>query len=245
MQVEGTIGDVTFYKSKDGFRIRSRGGVSRERILNSPAYERTRENLSEFGRAAKAGKTLRLAFATPLKMITDGRMVSRLSREMYRVIQSDANSTRGQRNVLDGETELLKGFEFNEGSNLATTLTAPFTAAINRESGKASINIPAFIPATAIKAPVSSTHFRLALGAAEINFEAGAYTAGQAFSGILPIGMTATTPITLEHNLPADSTHPLFLAFGIQFFLETNGDYYPLNDSSHNALSLVQVDGGA
>ena len=30
--VEGTLGEVTFYKGKDGYYIRSKGGVSKDRI---------------------------------------------------------------------------------------------------------------------------------------------------------------------------------------------------------------------
>ncbi|MBG6062292.1 hypothetical protein IWX83_002090 [Flavobacterium sp. CG_9.1] len=43
----------------------------------------------------------------------DGRMVSRLTQAMIKVIQADTVSVRGLRNVIDGEAELLAGFEFN------------------------------------------------------------------------------------------------------------------------------------
>jgi hypothetical protein len=40
-KVEGTVDEVTFYKSKDGFLIRQKGGVSAERIASDPAFART------------------------------------------------------------------------------------------------------------------------------------------------------------------------------------------------------------
>ena len=43
----------------------------------------------------------------------DSRMVSRLTQRMVKVIQADQVSERGLRNVIDGEAELLFGFEFN------------------------------------------------------------------------------------------------------------------------------------
>ena len=58
IKLDGTIGGITFYKSKDGYLAREKGGISAERIANDPAFERTRENGSEFGRAGKAGKVL-------------------------------------------------------------------------------------------------------------------------------------------------------------------------------------------
>jgi len=54
----GTIGDMSFYKSKDGHLIREKGGVSGERIKKDPKYQRTRENNAEFGNAAKAVKLI-------------------------------------------------------------------------------------------------------------------------------------------------------------------------------------------
>ena len=48
---EGTIGDITFFKSKDGYLAREKSGPTAEQIANDPVFERTRENGKEFGRA--------------------------------------------------------------------------------------------------------------------------------------------------------------------------------------------------
>ena len=48
IKLKGTIGGVTFYKSKDGYLAREKGGVDASRIKNDPAFQRTRENGSEF-----------------------------------------------------------------------------------------------------------------------------------------------------------------------------------------------------
>jgi hypothetical protein len=56
IKLEGTIGDITFFKSKDGYIAREKSSISKERIQNDPAFQRTRENGAEFGRAGKAGK---------------------------------------------------------------------------------------------------------------------------------------------------------------------------------------------
>ena len=59
IKLDGTIGGITFYKSKDGYLAREKGGIPAERIRTDPAFQRTRENGAEFGRAGKAGKVLR------------------------------------------------------------------------------------------------------------------------------------------------------------------------------------------
>ena len=53
IKLKGIIGDISFYKSADGHLARSKGGVDKNRIANDPAFQRTRENGSEFGRAGK------------------------------------------------------------------------------------------------------------------------------------------------------------------------------------------------
>ena len=119
LRLEGTIGNITFYKSQDGFLAREKGGVDGERIASDPKFQRTRENGSEFGAAGKAGKVLRNSLRVILQNSSDNRMVSRLTQKMVEVLQADTTSVRGQRNVIDGEAELLEGFEFNINAKLS------------------------------------------------------------------------------------------------------------------------------
>ena len=48
---EGTLDNVTFYKTADGLLVRKKGGVSKNRLLHDPAFIRARENGAEIGRA--------------------------------------------------------------------------------------------------------------------------------------------------------------------------------------------------
>lgn len=146
IKLKGTIGDITFYKTQDGHLAREKGGIDAQRIATDPAFQRTRENGSEFGRAGKAGKILRTALRPLLLNSADSRMVSRLTQSMVKVIQADTTSVRGLRNVIDGEAELLFGFEFNIRGKLGTSLFAPFTATIDRVAGTLDADLASFIP---------------------------------------------------------------------------------------------------
>ena len=150
---------------------REKGGIDASRIASDPAFQRTRENGSEFGRAGKAGKLLRTAFRPLLLNSADGRMVSRLTQRMVKVIQADLVSDRGLRNVIDGEAELLFGFEFNIRGKLGTSLFAPFVASIDRVAGEIKVDLVSFIPANMIAAPSGTTHFKIISGGAEVDFE--------------------------------------------------------------------------
>ena len=98
-------------------------------------------------------------------------------------------------------------------------------------------------PTDSVIAPAGSTHYQLVAAGSDVNFEAETYTSDRTESGILPIDNVLTQPITLHNTLPAASTNPLFLLFGINFYQEVNGTFYVLKNGSYNALQLVQVSG--
>jgi len=243
IKLKGTIGDITFYKTQDGHLAREKGGIDASRIASDPAFQRTRENGSEFGRAGKAGKTLRTALRTLLINSADGRMVSRLTQSMIKVIQADLVSERGLRNVIDGEAELLPGFEFNIRGKLGTSLFAPFVGTIDRVTGDLTVAVAAFVPVNMIAAPSGSTHFKIISGGAEIDFEAETFVITTSQTDILPWDSNETVAINHVNPVTPDSTKPLFLALGLEFFQEVNGRMYPLKNGSFNPLALVQVSG--
>ena len=243
IKLKGTIGDITFYKTQDGHLAREKGGIDASRIASDPAFQRTRENGSEFGRAGKAGKLLRTAFRPLLLNSADGRMVSRLTQRMVKVIQADLISVRGLRNVIDGEAELLFGFEFNIRGKLGTSLFAPFVGSIDRVAGEIKVDIASFVPANMLAAPTGTTHFKIISGGAEVDFEAETYVVATSETAILPWDSTPTTAISQVNAVTANSTKPLFLTLGVEFYQEINGQMYPLKNGGFNPLSIAKVSG--
>ncbi len=243
IKLDGTIGGITFYKSQDGYLAREKGGVPADRIANDPNFQRTRENGAEFGRAGKAGKLLRNSIRAMLQNGSDSRMVSRLTQKMVEVIQEDATNPRGLRNVIDGEAELLEGFEFNISGKLGTTLYAPYTSTIDRVAGTLTASIPSFVPINMVAAPNGATHFKIVSAGAEIDFENETFVMDAQATAVLPWDATATAVISLANAVTANSTHPLFLALGIEFYQEVNGQMYPLKNGAFNPLALVKVSG--
>lgn len=244
IKLDGTIGGITFYKStQDGYLAREKGGVSADKIANDPAFQRTRENGEEFGRAGKAGKLLRNSIRAMLQNASDSRMVGRLTQKMVEVIQEDITNPRGQRNVIDGEAELLEGFEFNISGKLGTTLYAPFAGTIDRVAGTLTANIPAFVPINMLAAPGGATHFKIVSAGAEVDFENETFVIDTQATAVLPWDSAATAVINLVNTVTANSTHPLFLALGIEFYQEVNGQMYPLKNGAFNPLALIKVSG--
>jgi hypothetical protein len=244
IKLKGTIGDITFYKSKDGYIAREKGDIDAKRIATDPAFQRTRENGSEFGRAGKAGKILRTALRSVLTNSKDSKMVGRLTQQMVKVIQADLTSVRGLRNVIDGEAELLTGFEFNINGKLGTSLFAPYVGAIDRVTGAITVALDPFVPMNMIAAPIGSTHFKIISAGAEIDFENETFVEAHSETVILAWDAVATIAISLTNTVTPNSTKPLFLAVGVEYYQEVNGQMYPLKNGAYNPLALVKVDGG-
>ncbi len=244
IKLKGTIGDITFYKTQDGHLAREKGGIDASRIKNDPAFQRTRENGAEFGRAIKAGKTLRTALRTMLMNSADSRMSSRLTQSMMKVIQADTVSERGLRNVIDGEAELLAGFEFNIRGKLGASLFAPFVGAIDRVAGEITVSLDPFVSVNVVAAPSGTTHFKIVSAGAEIDFENETFTVVNSQTAILPWNAEETTAISQTNAVAPNSTKPLFLVLGIEFYQEVNGQMYSLKNGAYNPLAIVKVDSG-
>ena len=132
LKITGKLDDLSFYKSKDGFLVRTKGGISKDRINNDPAFVRTRENNSEFGESANTGKILRVAVRNMLMNAKDGRVTSRLTQLMSKIKNYDTTSVRGERKVAIGLVDndakvMLKGFDFNNRALLGAVMFAPFS----------------------------------------------------------------------------------------------------------------------
>jgi hypothetical protein len=240
---EGTLGNITFYKSADGYRVKRKGGVSGKRIAKDPAFQRTRENGAEFGRAGKAGKTLRLSLSELLKNVSDAKMVSRLTATMMRVLQADTVNRRGQRRVIDGDVTLLAGFDFNLNGKLSATLAVDYKAVIDRSTGELSIGIPAFIPERLLTVPDGGTHYCITSAGAAVDFEQKTHQSVFQRTAILPWNDQPAAAVILTHTLPPGSALPLFLAMGVEFYQEMNGGFYPLKSGGFNCLSLAGISG--
>ena len=242
IKLKGTIGDISFYKTSDGHLARAKGGVDANRIANDPAFQRTRENGSEFGRAGKGGKLLRTALRTLMQNASDKRVTSRLTKDLVAVVKADTTNDRGLRTIPDGDLSLIENFEFNINGKLSALLFAPFTSTIDRVAGTAVADIATFVPTDSIVAPSGTTHFRITSGGAEVDFGLETYVFATESSAILPWDGANVGALALTANLTANSLLPMVHVLGIEFYQEVNGTMYSLKNGTYNALSIVGID---
>ena len=242
IKLKGTMGDVTFYKTKDGYLAREKGGIDKNRIMNDPAFQRTRENGSEFGTAGKAGQLIRKSLRMLLKQASDKRLTSRLLQILMRVIKSDPINERGKRSVQDGEMILLDGFDFNDKGKLNTVFFSGYTASFDRATGAFDLNINAFTPMETIDAPRGTTHIQIVGGVCALDFPGRDADEAHVLSPIIPWDQQPQAALALTATIAGGSTWPVLQMVGVSFFQEVNGQMYSLRNGSFNSLAIVKVD---
>ncbi len=241
VKIEGTLDDITFFRRKDAYLVRNKGGVNKERIMNDPAFIRTRENGVEFKTVAMSGKMLRESVNVFSRKAYDGTLSNRLVQLLSKVKNNDTTSLRGERQVYIGMTkaeakQLMKGFDFNNRSSLGSVLFAPYT--LDVVSGE--VEIIDLVPLDMLKFPSHSTHVSFQSGFLNLNLETGESQITYSPIVNLPLDMSVSS-VTLTPSAPPTGTGFKFYLLLIEFFQEVNGVQYALNNGSYNVLNLLEV----
>lgn len=241
IKLEGTMEDLTFYKGADGYFVRAKGGVSKNRIMNDPAFARTRENGAEFGSIATSGKLLRTALGPMVFRAKDSKLTSRLVKVMGQIKNLDSVSARGARNVAEGLNDafastLLEGFDFNARATFSSVLNSIATV----DTATGAVSIAAYNPLEQMRSPEGATHFSLQVGFLRIDFATGAYELTQSPEEVYPLQNGLISPVLTPASVPTAPGIGLHLIL-IEFFQEVNGSQYMLNNGAFNVLNLLKL----
>jgi hypothetical protein len=240
VKLRGTIDQINFYKSQDGYLAREKGGVDADRIKNDPKFRLTRLNGLEFGIGGKAAKLFRAAFKAEVGKAGDARLTSRLQKLMVAILQTDTVNDYGYRKVENGDPSKLNLFEFNIDTPLSTVFELVPGTTINRVTGQATITLPALRPQAEIAAPDGTSHYNIFAAVAAINFADEVVPANRQSTGNMVYDDTLTAGSTLTLTFTPNSLSPVFLLMGIEFMKIVNGKTY--NQSKGlNALQVIAV----
>ena len=240
IKLEGTIGDLSFYKNRDGKYIaRRKGGVTKDRLLNDPRFERTRENMKEFSRAATAAKFLKNAFREIEIKSNGGKLHNRLYTLANKVLKTDPVNMRGERLFELGDLSLLIGFEFSERAVMEQIFKKQLQVADATDS--VSVTISEMVPTKYLIYPRGSSHYRFSLIRAAVNFAQGSYQTEMVSMEPLPIRKLADPEVVLSLPKPAVEGENYFFAVTLEFLTQVNGDRYDLNDVSQNPAVILSA----
>ena len=243
LEITGTMGNLTFYKSQDGMMVKEKSEISKEKIMTDPSFQRTRENMQEFANAGKGGKMLMDRIRTFMIPASDNRVSSRLAQAMRKVLNEDRTSKRGERSVAlgiktDAGKNVLRHFNFNKNSVLGSVLFRPI--ALDTTTGE--IGISNVTPVNNIVGPTGATHVSLSCVFATIEFTTGRSWAEYSEVVELPLDATTSEIRLIPDEVPTltpDTTSFYFIK--LEFYQEVNGAKYMLNNDSYNCMELIEV----
>ena len=238
--IEGTLKGMTFYKTAEGIRIRTKGGISKKRIMNDPAFARTRENGAEFSHSAKMAQLLRHSVSTLVDNAKDSRTSSRLNQIMSRIKNMDTVNVRGERTVQEGLNnpvgiQELIGFDFNKNSTLSSVLKKSYV--FSAADGK--LTLTDFINGKHLQLPTGVSKIGFRLGASSIDFSGQSYEFVESPQELMNFELYAPTMFTLTLPSIPSSGGLLCFFFLIEFYQEINGVDYPLKNKQFNVLNLI------
>jgi hypothetical protein len=221
----------------------AKGALKKKKIITDDAFEGTKENREEVGRAAAANELIRRAFQPILLNMADRYLRGRLTKITSRIILCDLVHDSGKRVVLPENLYLLSGFNFNRDTRLQETLLIQPEYFFNRQSGEVVIYIHPFVPRYSIVSSSKANYFRLYVGASLIDFDNDDAGLAQSVTGELAIDTNKVGPVNLTISLPPNSTLPLVITVGIEFYQLTRGTRPSLVDKKFNAMGIVKVIG--
>lgn len=241
IKLTGSIGDVTFSKTQDGFVARAKPGVTRERVLNSPAYERTRENMSEFDLVSTRAALLREAVRSLSVRAHDRRMHRRLDKLLHAVKRGDTVSDRGKRNLgtafeLAENREMLRGFEFNAQSPLSRILCSAYE--VDVVSG--AISFAQLDVREELVFPAAATHVFVTGAWVAVDFKRNLWKISKSNEVILARNSPAQGVTLQPANVPLTGGDWVVVSLlRVGFSQVVNGVFYPLEDAGFNGLRIV------
>ncbi len=240
-EIQGTVKGMTFYKSKDGLLIRAKGGVSKQRIKNDPAFQRTRENGAEFKHNSQMGQLLRQTVSPLLRLAKDYRVSSRLNKVMSEIKNLDSVSKRGERQVpigigtVEGKA-ILKGFDFNQNSAFRSVFRTPYSL----DTVTGIFTVTDFQSEFHLGIPEGTTHASLSSAVVGIDFATRVYETQYSNKVNFAVNVPTQTITLTPDEMPTVTETQLFFLL-IEFFQEINGVQYPLKNNLHNVLHILEV----
>jgi len=260
VKYKGTIGEIRHFKIKglSGNFAGLNGGASAEQIKNDAAFQRTRENMNEFGGCANAARSVRVGLNMLMKQMADPQLAGRLTGIMKKINLEDQSEARGVRAILvSTQSQYLNGLNFNRNISLDSVLFAPFELTNTPERDSSMLQVAPFNPMQAISAPSGATHFRLINAISVIsdftyNATTGIYEPIEpalnelskvTYSDYLELGTLVADPISVTSTLPGTPTLTadvtVLNSIGIEFFQKVGANYYLFN--AGNALKIQTV----
>jgi hypothetical protein len=257
LKVKGKLDGVSYYENGNKQLARKAKGPSKSRINTGESFQRTRENMSEFGGAIAAAKSFRMGFQSVHKSLYDSRLTNRLTAFLKQVMNRDTESIRGQREILlASHKESMEQFEFNLKTPFSSIFKVPYAASANDARNELAVKLTAVDPSLQVNFPPNVNYCRLVLAVGVFSNHAYDMQDGKYLPVNKPInGIGVVTrseliskdalslDISLTASLPGlpqiDEGSSVIQCLGIEFYNLIGTKEYLF--AQNNAMAVVKV----
>ncbi|NWJ51183.1 MAG: hypothetical protein HXX14_09970 [Bacteroidetes bacterium] len=146
MQFTGSVGNIRSYYDKrlKRYILSTKGGASKDIILNNPAFARTRENMNDFSACSMWASLLRMALSSIMNLYR-GNYFSDIVSYGKKIQKFDTVNAKGKREVASSKaSSLLKLIHFNEDQPFDRTFCSPLRIAFSDDKKSVALQIKSF-----------------------------------------------------------------------------------------------------
>lgn len=151
--IKGKVGNAT-YRVMDGKNI------VQSKPLKVRQSKATKASSGEFGAISTIAKKIRLHFFAAIQDRTDSRMANRFGAALYRAVTQNKAIKKGERGVLNSDLSEMKGFEFNNNSQVSDIFNGTAVAIMDSDN-RVLIEMPELNGEEAIVWPGLATECRI------------------------------------------------------------------------------------
>ncbi len=228
VQLTGRIGNLVFYKLGDKYYTRT----APSHVKQTKA---TKKRATEFGKASRAGKSLRQQLLPVIPFPRDNRMQTRLVSVLFQWLKaSDGNPLLPCR-----EVPYVSTFQFTEGYTVAERWKVALD--FIHGPGMIEVKIPAFIPSKVISAPADTVSVTCRISAAGCNMENGVATGGANTSLDFDYGDTEIPEQTISLPLSTPAGSLFITAIFLEYNYMKNGHLQKTTNKAFMPAGVVNA----
>ena len=241
------INDPTTYAGE-------KGGANGDNIKNNPAFERTRENMSEFKGCGEVVKSIRLGLQHLLPEHTDKSFTGRLVALVKMINLKDVAGIRGKRGVCFSLNKpILKTLTLHENKKIDHQLKRSITRSHSDSRTEATITLNGLNPEPQLF-PSTAKYFRVlnhlnVISDFEYSEELKKYAplsindklSAYAYSNYIPVNtpLTGEVKAAFPEGTVLSETDTVLQCVGIEFYIRLgSGEYLPFKAGTMLVLDV-------
>jgi hypothetical protein len=213
-EIEGTIDDLTFFKSsgQNLVRLKGKSGISKEQFANNPIFNPIREHATEFGSCVRKARVFRLLAKQFYDNAKEVSFAGRVNQLLFEILEEDTTNKRGERKLEIGiQIPELEEILLNFDGNKLRPLNKVLKKKITYDWKQNKINLSSINTEKDINWPepeANQIHFQLAI--ANWNYTEDKFE--NHYSNEITLEKT-NTEASLEFKISELKTKDLWIAF--------------------------------